>query len=738
MIIKEIRETQEQLYKYIENRHLNDVFNYMKTLLTLCQRPDLSSKLTTLQATYTYMTQYMLQGANDPQRLALYKNLIISLYELSDLIIDELMINESSDYLYSKRRYYKTKGGVNIIQLATNLLDTHKKYQSIINEANEDERGEELLPLLKSIENLQEDIFSAIAATFPTTSEEQKAINDLLNDEEYGVITSSVAITALMLSTLYYYKESNILTLLDTYVLSRNEEIKQRALCCALILCYIHKNRVELSDNIAKRISLFSEDSLFCRDVRNQFMQFIRSLETDKISDIFNKEIVPEIMKLAPEIKGKNGIEDISEENMASMLEINPEWERKMDESGITKRIKELNELQVDGSDVLMSTFSSLKNYPFFNKITNWIRPFTLQNSEIYNYIKKDDKMGVMLTNSKFMCNSDKYSLSLTLVQLKQIKPDSTIEDIPYDMSINEMFKDDKDVKGGISKNIATLYIQDLYRLFKLAYPKFKLYNIFKEHINLYKVAALKPIFSEEDTLKFIGEFYLQKGYYKYAQEYYEELSYQNPNDALFYQKLGYCKQMQKNYDAAIVEYEKGENIREDFWTIHHLALCYRAIGNKAKALYYYEKAYEMKPESVTIGLQYAHTLLSVENYSEALKLYYKVDFITEGSSKTWRPIAWCNLMLGKLEQAQTYFDKILSSEPLPNDYFNAAHTIFAQNRIAEAYRLYSQYLEKSGGDIELFKTSYDTDTSVLLKLNIPKEDIAIMRDMVTAINNYK
>lgn len=732
MIIKEIRETQEQLYKYIENRYLNDVFKYMKTLLTLCQRPDLSSKLTTLQATYTYMTQYMLQGANDPQRLALYKNLLISLYELSDLIIDELMINESSDYLYSKRRYYKTKGGANIIQLATNLLDTYKKYQLIINESVE--RDEELLPLLKDIEKQQEDIFSAIAATFPTTSEEQKAIIDLLNDEEYGVITSSIAITALMLSTLYYYKESNVLILFDTYVLSRNEEIKQRALCCALILCYIHKNRVELSDNIAKRISLFSEDSLFYRDVRNQFMQFIRSLETDKISDIFNNEIVPEIMKLAPEIKNKNGIEDISEENMASMLEINPEWERKMDESGITKRIKELNELQVDGSDVLISTFSSLKNYPFFNKITNWIRPFTLQNSEIYNYIKKDDKIGSMLTNSMFMCNSDKYSLSLTLVQLKQIKPDSTIGDIPYDMSINEMFKDDKDVKGGISKNIATLYIQDLYRLFKLANPKFKLHNIFKEHINLYKVVPLKSIFSEEDTLKFIGEFYLQKGYYKYAQEYYEELSYQNLDDAIFYQKLGYCKQMQKNYDAAIVEYEKGENISEDFWTIHHLALCYRAIGDKAKALDYYEKAYEMKPESVTIALQYAHTLLSVENYSEALKLYYKVDFITEGSPKTWRPIAWCNLMLRKLESAQTYYDKILSREPLPNDYFNAAHTVFAQNRIAEAYKLYSQYLEKSGGDVELFKTTYDADISVLLRLNIPKEDIAIMRDMVTAI----
>lgn len=46
--------------------------------------------------------------------------------------------------------------------------------------------------------------------------------------------------------------------------------------------------------------------------------------------------------------------------------DLNPEWENWIDKSGITDKLREMGELQMEGADVYMSTFSQLKQFPFF------------------------------------------------------------------------------------------------------------------------------------------------------------------------------------------------------------------------------------------------------------------------------------------------------------------------------------------------------------------------------------
>lgn len=724
MLIKEIESAKNKIYRSIEEKRIFDVFNQIEELLSLGSSPNLVPKLKNLRTTYEYMTQYMLQGVLDPQRDKLYSDLIKSLYEITDIMIDDFMINEASDYLYDKRRYYRLKGETSLFKNVELLKQEQEKYQ-LLKEAKVEDT--QLITSLKNIENIQEEIFGIVASSFTLTNEDYQLINRLLNEDEFGYITTSLVISALTLSTLNFYSEKKIITLLDRYTLSSNEEVKQRALCGALILMYMHRNQVNMSDNIEKRVNLFSEDYRFCQDVRHQFLQFIRSMETEKISDIFTKEIIPEIIKLTPEIKNKILLEDISDENIVEMFDKNPEWEKKLEDSGITKRIKELNEMQVEGSDVLLSTFSSLKSYPFFNKISNWLRPYTNENSEIYSNIKKEGKYGEMFEKSMFMCNSDRYSFALTLSQISHQR--NMFNNIPDDIDINEMFRDNVDIKGGVAKNISTLYIQDLYRLFKLS--KFKLTNIFDYHINLFEVDVLKPIFDEEETLRLIGEFYLKKEYFLFAQPYFKTLITRNVTDAVLYQKLGYCKQMLKDYEGAIVEYKKADNISEDFWTIHHLALCHRAIGKISKAIEYYKEALAMRPNSMTLELQIGHCYLANEKYEDALKHYYKVDFITEGSLKTWRPIAWCSLMLGKLEQAQTYYDKILSNKPKSNDYLNIGHMYLVKNNIKEAYKYYKKSIELNNMNISCFYKTFTEYYHTLIKLGVSENNALILRDII-------
>jgi len=68
-------------------------------------------------------------------------------------------------------------------------------------------------------------------------------------------------------------------------------------------------------------------------------------------------------MKISPLIKDKMDAENLLKSD--EWEEENPEWQEILDKSGISDKLQELSELQLEGADVYMSTFSMLKNFPF-------------------------------------------------------------------------------------------------------------------------------------------------------------------------------------------------------------------------------------------------------------------------------------------------------------------------------------------------------------------------------------
>ena len=82
----------------------------------------------------------------------------------------------------------------------------------------------------------------------------------------------------------------------------------------------------------------------------------------------------------------------------------------------------EFGELQQEGADVMHSTFVHLKNFPFFHELSNWLLPFTIEHSYFDDQFTPDNEaekqMLDSMTFAAFMCNSDKYSLYFSMMQL--------------------------------------------------------------------------------------------------------------------------------------------------------------------------------------------------------------------------------------------------------------------------------------------------------------------------------
>ena len=129
---------------------------------------------------------------------------------------------------------------------------------------------------------------------------------------------------------------------------------------------------------------MLSDDKLFNRRFVAAILGYIQAHETEKITKKLNEEIIPEMMKLSPMIGKKINLDEWIGES--GVNEKNPEWQKILDESGLTDKLQEFSELQLKGADVFHSTFSNLKSYPFFNEMCNWSLPFNPRHSRSDNF----------------------------------------------------------------------------------------------------------------------------------------------------------------------------------------------------------------------------------------------------------------------------------------------------------------------------------------------------------------
>ena len=414
----------------------------------------------------------------------------------------------------------------------------------------------------------------------------------------------------------------------------------------------------------------------------------------------------------------------------------NPDWEKAFEESGLGDKIREMNELQLEGADVYMSTFAQLKSYPFFQNPHNWFYPFDMQHSSIIREfgLKPTGENAVLslILQSGFFCNSDKYSLCFTMAHIPQAQRNMMLSQMTS-QDLNELMDESKSsslrqyaLRPDV---ISNQYIHDLYRFFKLSQRHHEFRDIFKEEITLHRIPALKDILCKPELLATIADFHFRKEHPAEALSIYKEITDMNHADAEIFQKTGYCLQKEKRYKEAIEAYRKADVLKPDHvWTIRHLATCHRQLRDFATALEYYRKAEAMQPENRNLPFLIGSCLAEQERYEEALQCFFKLDFMENDCIKAWRAIGWCSFVSGKFEQAMRYYNKILALKPLSTDYLNAGHAALLLGNMEKAAELYGKATSESGNR-ETFLEMFDKDKEMLIKLGVDENDIPLIRD---------
>ena len=453
-------------------------------------------------------------------------------------------------------------------------------------------------------------------------------------------------------------------------------------------------------------------------------------------------EVIPELMKLKPEIDRR--ISELTRDAEGAYLDLasieeNPEWEKMMGNSALADKLREMNDLQMEGADVMMSTFAALKTFPFFNDPSNWFMPFHASHSIVRKAGDKAvERLSRLVESMPMFCDSDKFSLLLLTGHMGGVGFSNMLSGLEEQAEmINEEARAQLDAALKERVGIVRRYIQDLYRFFKLYRRKGEFKDPFVRIGMPLDNPTLRSLFTGDTDLALMtGEFFFKRGHYAEALPLLREVAANGfPTPELF-QKIGYAMQRGGNLDGALEMYQNSDLLRGDsLWTLRRIASLLRASGRSAEAVGYLKRAYDIDGEDISTMLALAGALLESGSYKEALALYYKADYLRHGE-KTMRLIAWCLLMAGEYERCREAYDNLgkLPGGYTPSDLLNLGHLDMIFCRYAEAAQHYASAIADYNYDIDRFESELAHDRIVLEKKGVPPVSIDIVADRARRI----
>lgn len=726
-----IQEQYQHIVSLLEQKRLKEAQVQLEAFLWNCNDWTLRNRLEQAKVSYQYMLQYMRQGVNDPERQKLYRQLLAETRELAEQARISLLDEVSTHYYHAlhknKRNMEAGYGMSSWLKVLESFPDDMAVCQLM------PDNKQSLDSALQRHEETAQYLFLTTWGNSGWTAEEEREARMYLESELLPVNDLCLFTGAVLLSLMECFDPRKFSWLLDAAT-HADTQVSQRALVIIAIVLHIHPNRLWLYPELEARLSLLNEDGSFGKQLNRVYIQLLRSQETEKIDKKMREEIIPEMMKNVSIMRNmKYGFEENMDED-----DRNPDWEKAFEESGLGDKIREMNELQLEGADVYMSTFAQLKSYPFFQNPHNWFYPFDMQHSGIIREFglkpTGDNAILSLILQSGFFCNSDKYSLCFTMAHIPQAQRNMMLSQMTS-QDLNELMDESK--SSGLRQYaqrpdvISNQYIHDLYRFFKLSQRRHEFRDIFKEEIALHRIPALKDILRKPELLVTIADFHFRKEHPAEALGIYQEVIDMNYADADIFQKTGYCLQKEKRYKEAISAYRKADVLKPDhIWTIRHLATCYRQLRDFASALEYYRKVEAMQPENRNVTFFIGSCLAEQERYEEALQCFFKLDLMENDCIKAWRAIGWCSFVSGKSEQAMRYYEKVLALKPIATDYLNAGHVALQLGNMEKAAELYGKAASESGNR-ETFLDMFDKDKETLIKLGIDENDIPLIRDLV-------
>ena len=763
-------ELQAILSLILEQKNLPLALKNIQLFLKQAGLSQFDTRIEEIASGYKLMKDYMLWGYQDDMRPQLYHSMLRQLYSIAfDVRVKQAVISGGYHGLaeLSARHINLSDGEIQ------QKLEAYVQDLAMLSLEPDTVRSEKERTLRRQHQHYVASVFDTIVVSFYWNEAVHSALLQLILSPMVDSFDALTLVSAVALSGMNGFDPWRFKLLLAVWQQTEDEELRQRAFVgWALMAC---TDGMRLFDDAVEQM-LSVLETANADDLRRQLYelqcQIFYCSSARRDNENIQKEIIPNLMKGKRLRFDRFGIE----ENEDSLEDILHPDKAEQEMERIEESMNRMTEMQKQGADIYFGGFSQMKRFPFFSSVSNWFVPFSKQNPEIAEVLSQLDStklIDAMLKGGLF-CNSDKYSFSFALKSVYEQLPPK-VREMMNTTDGMMLLESAEDLDKPSYKRLQ--YLQDLYRFFELNPYRAEFRNPFwndhatrnsqfflhdalpfasfyKEIISLMSFAAKRKEWgfmrelSERHRPNRQETLHLLTTDVERLQRYYRLQNTLSCHFHEYEQAHRYCRSLviaglvaheESHVKAEAVAYDEethllkldSESLDLGFATERDLR-SYASTALRAALFEEAARAYQALFEAIgdnRYRWHHALALMNMGRVEETLSLLYPLD-MEEVNIPVKRTIAWALLLRRKPDQAERYYEAILSSDAvITEDYLNAGYSKWFLNKNNEAVVLFKNWLAQQS--TETISSVFGQDHRLLEDNGIGTIDRMLMEDLV-------
>lgn len=689
-----------------------------ETYLAAWPNPQTQQKLLDLKADYLLMEDHWRQGTNDPQREELYQRLLQRLYVLAANISIYKHMNGSS-YLQTLYKGVRQEGKRWSIATIKGEMENFVSEVAMLSLEPENKRKEKSKEIYKQHQQEMNALFNYVLTTHIWTENVGEGMQEMLLSPTIDSNDQQLLVSAITLSLMNRFDIVKFRTLTNVYAQALDEYVKQRALVGWTLA--IDDDWIRVYPEMQDIINTLLQDAKVVDELTELQMQLIYTTDVRNDTKKIREEIMPDLMKSNSFKLTNEGLVETENDPLEDILHPDAAEERmeKMEES-----MKRMLDMQKQGSDIFYSGFAQMKRSPFFYDMSNWFVPFYMQHPDIAEHVDKLEGfhlLEIAMLRGPF-CNSDKYSFLIAFQQMLHQLPENIVQMMKRGevspSGMEEVPKEERTNPAYIRRS----YLMDMYRFFMLFPNNKSLYNPYvpqnkeEQFAGLFITSELflhTPMDERKPSLvKLLKKRKLERAFEQLMMSIPREMH--DVNYYLWKGDFERALELDPENERALAGHARNRFKAKDY----------------EGALEAYEHLLLNYPEKRNYMLNKAVCQVSMEDYEEAQKVLYQLNYEHPEDMNVAHVLAWSLTSDGKMEQAEGLYQQLMAQEnPNPADFLNYGYSLWLQGRIdkaAEQLRKYAKAEMEQGASAEL-----PLDEAWLQMRGIKETDIRMMKALV-------
>jgi tetratricopeptide (TPR) repeat protein len=710
----------------VEERDLGLGLQRTSQFLTMFSRFPSSGMIDDIENDYVLMRDFMLKGYQDNQRPQLYHALLERLFRyLSDA------------ELACRQQYDATMSASAWMDKSIDMEDVRRHLEEFVSEAAmislepDAVRSQKHRQLYADHLSYMKDLFDAILASPQWSHDTGMQAVDVLTSPTVDTADVQMLVSALMLSAMNIPDPEKVMALLDIYRLSADARVRQRALIGWVFA--LDQNALELFEQVRQKVQALLDSPAVRQELQELQMQVVYCQNAERDNARLRNDIMPTLLKNQNLEITRFGIKEKMDDPLEDILHPDAD-DRKME--ALEESIRKMNDMRKQGADIYFGGFSQMKRFPFFYTLCNWFMPFTLDHPQLAHLpeMLRDSVMIKQLFSTGPFCDSDKFSFALGLTNVFGSLPDN-IRQMLLNGEARMEIPGSEDLDQNAPSVIRRMYLQDLYRFFKLSDRRHAFADPFASNDG--HLFMDQPLYKERlaNEARNVQMFLLRQERYaslKAMLEAYYDAAH--TDDLMMKATLamhdGDYLKAQATYALVCERQPEHTKARKGYALSSFYAEDYHDAAEQ------YQLLARQFPDNRKYALNLAISLINDDNAEEGVKVLYQLIYNYPEDLNIKRAMAWGQLWLQHVEQADKYYEEILaSSEQMPADFLNAAYGKWFAGNIVEAVALLKNYLDNavsSTRDLRITLTDkFAEDHELLSKYNIPAVECKLMVDLV-------